>query len=99
MSRVERGRSAFLSAFMTLLMLLTSAGVAMADPIDNTGTPPEDTVDNHSLPCAQPVEFDRHEFPNRPVIDNQLTPFVPGTQLSWKAAPTGAAGRCLIAWY
>ena len=80
MFRVERGRSAFLSAFMTLLMLLTSAGVALADPIDDTGTPPEDTVDNHSLPCSQPVEFNRHAFPNQPVIDNQWSPFVPGTQ-------------------
>ena len=80
MFRVQRGRSACLSAFMTLLMLLTSAGVALAGPMDDTGTPPEDTVDHHSLPCAQPVAFNRHEFPNRPVIDNQLTPFVPGTQ-------------------
>src|SRR5689334_17070242 len=79
MSRVQRGRSAFLSTFMMLLMLLTSAGVALAGPID-AGEPSESTVDNRSIPCSQPVEFDRHEFPNRPVIDNPLTPFVPGTQ-------------------
>ena len=80
MYRGQRGRSACLSAFMMLLMLLTSAGVALADPIDDTSGPAESTVDNHSLPCSQPVEFDRHEFPNRPVINNQWTPFVPGTQ-------------------
>src|SRR6476661_10498206 len=93
MYRVQRGRSAFLSVFMMLLMLLTSAGVALAGPIDDSSDPSESTIDNRSIPCSQPVEFDRHEFPNRPVIDNPLAPFVPGTQFILEGRANRGGGQ------
>jgi len=80
MFRQRRVRSALLSTFAALLLLMTGAGAVGASA---SQTAPAS--------CAPAVDFDSHNFSNPTRINNKWFPLVPGTQyiLEGQANRTG----------
>jgi hypothetical protein len=96
----QRSRGTLLTTLLVFMLLMTNAGVAQAgtlagpppppsggqagSAIDQTQPPADGTAPAESGYCPQITRFDRNEFPNPTLIDNQWTPLVPGTQMTFR---------------
>jgi hypothetical protein len=77
----SRARSALLSTFAVLLLLLMSAGapgasVSQATSSSSAGTPGPAAT----LPCNLATPFNKNNFPSSPNVNNPLLSYVPGTE-------------------
>src|SRR4051812_11693976 len=89
MLRQQAFRVSLLSTFAVLLLLLTTASVAIAGPalLSSAAIQGSSEVDQY---CSPASPYERTKFRNSTKIDNSWSPLVPGTEFVYQGfANTG----------
>jgi hypothetical protein len=97
MGSTPRNRFAPLWALGALLLLLLVAAVAAVSAGQATASPAVKSSKSNSIePCIRLEDFDRHDFPRRPSVDNRYLPLRPGTQLTLEGDVDGEPHRVVF---